>query len=107
MSPTSLPGHALYPHLLKPLDLGFTQLKNRVLMGSMHTGLEDGRDLSKLAAYFRERAEGDVGLMVTGGFSPNIAGWVKPFAGTLATSRSEEHTSELQSPDHLLCRLLL
>ena len=86
MSPTSLPGHALYPHLLKPLDLGFTQLKNRVLMGSMHTGLEDGRDLSKLAAYFRERAEGDVGLMVTGGFSPNIAGWVKPFAGTLATS---------------------
>ncbi|HIV69816.1 MAG TPA: NADPH-dependent 2,4-dienoyl-CoA reductase [Candidatus Aquabacterium excrementipullorum] len=86
MSPTSLPGQSLYPHLLKPLDLGFTQLKNRVLMGSMHTGLEDGRDLSKLAAYFRERAEGDVGLMVTGGFSPNIAGWVKPFAGTLATS---------------------
>lgn len=86
MSSTSLPGHSLYPHLLKPLDLGFTQLKNRVLMGSMHTGLEDGRDLSKLAAYFRERAEGDVGLMVTGGFSPNIAGWVKPFAGTLSTS---------------------
>ncbi len=83
MSP---PGHALYPHLLAPLDLGFTTLKNRVLMGSMHTGLEDGRDLSKLAAYFRERAEGDVGLMVTGGFSPNLAGWVKPFAGTMATS---------------------
>jgi 2,4-dienoyl-CoA reductase (NADPH2) len=80
------PGHALYPHLLAPLDLGFTTLKNRVLMGSMHTGLEDGRDLSKLAAYFRERAEGDVGLIVTGGFAPNIAGWAKPFAGTLATS---------------------
>jgi 2,4-dienoyl-CoA reductase (NADPH2) len=80
------PGLALYPHLLAPLDLGFTQLKNRVLMGSMHTGLEDGRDLSKLAAYFRERAEGDVGLIVTGGFAPNIAGWGKPFAGTLATS---------------------
>ncbi|MBA4111652.1 MAG: NADPH-dependent 2,4-dienoyl-CoA reductase [Leptothrix sp. (in: Bacteria)] len=77
---------APYPHLLAPLDLGFTTLKNRVLMGSMHTGLEDGRDLSKLAAYFRERAEGDVGLIVTGGFSPNLAGWVKPFAGTLATS---------------------
>lgn len=75
-----------YPHLLAPLDLGFTQLKNRVLMGSMHTGLEDGRDLSKLAAYFRERAEGGVGLMVTGGFAPNIAGWAKPFAGTLSTS---------------------
>lgn len=75
-----------YPHLLSPLDLGFTKLKNRVLMGSMHTGLEDGRDLSKLAAYFRERAEGDVGLIVTGGFAPNLAGWAKPFAGTLATS---------------------
>lgn len=75
-----------YPHLLAPLDLGFTQIKNRVLMGSMHTGLEDGRDLSRLAAYFRERAEGGVGLMVTGGFAPNIAGWAKPFAGTLSTS---------------------
>ncbi len=82
----TLPGQTLYPHLLAPLDLGFTQIKNRVLMGSMHTGLEDGRDLSKLAAYFRERAEGDVGLMVTGGFAPNIAGWAKPFAGTLSTS---------------------
>ena len=80
------PAASPYPHLLAPLDLGFTTLKNRVLMGSMHTGLEEGRDLSKLAAYFRERAEGGVGLMVTGGFSPNIAGWTKPFAGTLATS---------------------
>lgn len=80
------PGADLYPHLLAPLDLGFTTIKNRVLMGSMHTGLEDGRDLSRMAAYFRERAEGDVGLIVTGGFAPNIAGWAKPFAGTLATS---------------------
>jgi len=85
-STTAAPGHALYPHLLAPLDLGFTTLKNRVLMGSMHTGLEDGRDLSRMAAYFRERAEGGVGLIVTGGFAPNIAGWAKPFAGTLATS---------------------
>jgi len=77
---------SLYPHLLQPLDLGFTTLKNRVLMGSMHTGLEDGRDLRKLAAYFAERAEGEVGLMVTGGFAPNIEGWAKPFAGTLSTS---------------------
>jgi 2,4-dienoyl-CoA reductase (NADPH2) len=75
-----------YPHLLAPLDLGFTTLRNRVLMGSMHTGLEDGRELSKLAAYFRERAEGGVGLIVTGGFAPNVAGWAKPFAGTLKTS---------------------
>jgi len=83
---TAATGQALYPHLLAPLDLGFTQIKNRVLMGSMHTGLEDGRDLSRLAAYFRERAEGGVGLIVTGGFAPNIAGWAKPFAGTLSTS---------------------
>ncbi len=82
------PAHALYPRLLAPLDLGFTTLKNRVLMGSMHTGLEEGRDLSRLAAYFRERAEGEVGLMVTGGFAPNIAGWTKPFAGTLWSSRA-------------------
>jgi 2,4-dienoyl-CoA reductase (NADPH2) len=75
-----------YPHLLSPLNLGHTTLKNRVLMGSMHTGLEEGRDLSRLAAYFRERAEGGVGLIVTGGFAPNIAGWAKPFAGTLSTS---------------------
>ena len=80
------PGLALYPHLLAPLDLGFTQLKNRVLMGSMHTGLEDGRDLTRLAAYLRERAQGQVGLMVTGGFAPNMAGWTKPFAGTLASA---------------------
>jgi 2,4-dienoyl-CoA reductase (NADPH2) len=79
-----------YPHLLSPLDLGHTILKNRVLMGSMHTGLEEGRDLSKLAAYFRERAEGGVGLIVTGGFAPNIAGWAKPFAGTLATSAAAQ-----------------
>ena len=85
-SDPALAGQSPYPHLLSPLDLGFTTLKNRVLMGSMHTGLEDGRDLSKLAAYFRERAEGDVGLIVTGGFAPNIVGWAKPFAGTLSTS---------------------
>jgi 2,4-dienoyl-CoA reductase (NADPH2) len=85
--PTPLTGAgAPYPHLLAPLDLGFTTLKNRVLMGSMHTGLEDARDLTRLAAYFRERAEGGVGLIVTGGFAPNIAGWAKPFAGRLATS---------------------
>ena len=76
---------APYPHLLQPLDLGFTTLRNRVLMGSMHTGLEEGRDLGKLAAYFAERARGEVGLIVTGGFAPNIEGWAKPFAGTLAT----------------------
>jgi len=74
-----------YPHLLAPLDLGFVTLPNRVLMGSMHTGLEDhARDFDKLATYFAERARGGVGLMVTGGFAPNIAGWLKPFAGRLS-----------------------
>jgi len=76
-----------YPHLLAPLDLGFTTLKNRVLMGSMHTGLEDGRKhFPAMAAFFAERARGGVGLMVTGGFAPNIEGWAKPLAGTLSTS---------------------
>lgn len=80
---------AAYPNLLAPLDLGFTVLKNRVLMGSMHTGLEDRRaDFPKLAAYFAERARGGVGLMVTGGFAPTRAGWLAPFASKL-TSRFE------------------
>ncbi|MEX1993403.1 MAG: NADPH-dependent 2,4-dienoyl-CoA reductase [Steroidobacteraceae bacterium] len=77
-----------FPHLLAPLDLGFMTLPNRVLMGSMHTGLEDRReDYPKLAAYFAERARGGVGLIVTGGIAPNAAGWTKPFAGTLSGRR--------------------
>jgi len=78
-----------YPNLLAPLDLGFTTLKNRVLMGSMHTGLEDkSRDFPKLAAYFAERARGGVGLIVTGGFAPNIVGWLSPFGSRLSSSRA-------------------
>lgn len=73
-----------YPALFEPLDLGFTTLPNRILMGSMHTGLEDRRkDYPKLASYFAERAAGGAGLMVTGGIAPNISGWVSPLAGTL------------------------
>jgi len=75
----------LYPHLLAPLDLGFVRLRNRVLMGSMHTGLEDhARDYGKLAAYFAERARGGVGLMVTGGIAPNLVGSLAPFASKLS-----------------------
>ena len=75
---------AQFPHLLAPLDLGFTTLRNRVVMGSMHTGLEDRfYNYGKLAAYFKERAEGGVGLIVTGGISPNRQGWLLPFGGTL------------------------
>ena len=74
-----------YPHLLSPLDLGFTQLRNRVLMGSMHTGLEDrAKDYDKLAAYFGERAAGGVALIVTGGIAPSINGWLAPFASKLS-----------------------
>ncbi len=76
-----------YPHLLQPLDLGFTTLRNRVVMGSMHTGLEDRRsDIPKLAAYLAERARGEVGLIVTGGYAPNRQGWLLPFASRLADS---------------------
>ena len=81
-----MPGSNRYPHLLAPLDLGFTRLANRVLMGSMHTGLEDRvRDFPRLAAYFAERARGGVGLMVTGGFAPNVEGWLTPFGSRLAS----------------------
>jgi len=78
-------GH--YPHLLAPLDLGYTQLRKRVLMCSMHTGLEDdARLFPRLTEYFAERARGGVGLIVTGGFAPNIEGWAAPFSGRLASS---------------------
>jgi 2,4-dienoyl-CoA reductase (NADPH2) len=77
-----------FPNLLQPLDLGFTTLRNRVLMGSMHTGLEDkAKDFDKLAAYFEERSKGGVGLMVTGGFAPNWQGWLSPFGSKLSSRR--------------------
>ncbi|HFG6941654.1 NADPH-dependent 2,4-dienoyl-CoA reductase [Acinetobacter baumannii] len=73
-----------YANLLKPLHLGFTTIKNRVVMGSMHTGLEDRFfNYPKLAAYFEERAKGGVGLIVTGGISPNRQGWLAPAGGTM------------------------
>jgi len=75
-----------YPHLFEPLDLGFTTLKNRVVMGSMHTGLEDRfYNYGKLAAYFAERAKGGVAMMITGGISPNREGWLLPAGGTMNT----------------------
>lgn len=76
-----------YPNLLSPLDLGFTTLRNRVVMGSMHTGLEDrAGDTAKLAEYFAERARGGVGLIITGGYAPNKTGWLLPFASQLVSS---------------------
>lgn len=77
--------------IFEPLDLGFTQLKNRLLMGSMHTGLEEDKEhLGRLAAFYRERAQGGVGLIVTGGFSPNRAGRLAPFSAKLTSSREQE-----------------
>jgi 2,4-dienoyl-CoA reductase (NADPH2) len=79
--------HPLYPHLFEPLDLGFVVLPNRVLMGSMHTGLEERRDgFRRMAVFYAERARGEAGLIVTGGVAPNRAGWVSPFSGKLSTS---------------------
>lgn len=72
-----------YPHLLKPLDLGHVTLKNRVLMGSMHTGLEETRDWNRVAEFYAARARGGVALMVTGGMAPNREGGVFPGAAGL------------------------
>jgi len=84
-----------FKHLLEPLDLGFTTLPNRCLMGSMHTGLEDkAKDFPALASYFAERARGGVALMVTGGFAPNVEGWLSPFGSKL--SRKSETKRHLQ-----------
>src|SRR5262245_5943416 len=81
--------------LFQPLDLGFTHLKNRLVMGSMHTGLEEDKDgLNRLAAFYRERAEGGVGLIVTGGIAPDRAGWLSPFAAKL-TSKTEQKRHEI------------
>ena len=90
-----------YPHLLSPLDLGFTTLRNRVLMGSMHTGLEDkAAHFPALAEYYAERARGGVGLIVTGGFAPNRTGWLLPLASKLTTSAEARQHRQLTAPVH-------
>ncbi|MGB1207516.1 MAG: FAD-dependent oxidoreductase [Chitinophagales bacterium] len=101
-----------YPNLLSPLDLGFTKLKNRVLMGSMHTGLEETKNgFHKMATYFAERAKGQVGLIVTGGVAPNRAGWVKPFAAKLTNKKeADKHrivTDAVHAEDGKICLQIL
>ncbi len=82
------PSMSPYPHLFSPLDLGFVLLPNRVLMGSMHTGLEEiGDGLKRLAAFYAERARADVGIMVTGGFSPNRAGCLFADSAMMSTTK--------------------
>ncbi|QNS07791.1 NADPH-dependent 2,4-dienoyl-CoA reductase [Streptomyces xanthii] len=90
-----------YPHLLAPLDLGFTTLPNRVLMGSMHVGLEEAENgFTRMAAFYAERARGGVGLMVTGGIAPNEAG--RPWAGgaKLTTEAEAEQHREVTDAVH-------
>ena len=80
-----------YPHLLQPLDLGFTTLRNRVLMGSMHVGLEEAKDgFERMAAFYAERARGGVALMVTGGIAPNDDGRPYPGGARMATEEEAE-----------------
>lgn len=89
------------PNLLSPLDLGFTTLRNRVVMGSMHTGLEDrARDTGRLAEYFAERARGGVGLIITGGYAPNRAGWLLPFAAQLLSASEARRHRRITSAVH-------
>ena len=82
----------MYEKLLAPLDLGFTTLKNRVLMGSMHTMLEEAPNgVEKAAAFYAERARGQVGLIVTGGIAPNMEGNATPFGAMMATLEEAHH----------------
>ena len=93
-----LPGHTRYPNLFSPLDLGHTQLRNRCIMGSMHTGLEEQPDgFERMAAFYAERAAGGVGMIITGGISPNEEGGMvvtdehgKPLAAASKLNTEEE-----------------
>ncbi len=101
-----------YPHLFAPLDLKVAVLPNRVLMGSMHTGLEDHRrDAHRWAAFYAERARGGVALMVTGGIAPNLSGWLAPFAAKLNrrwdVSRHRPVTQAVQAEGGRICLQIL
>jgi 2,4-dienoyl-CoA reductase (NADPH2) len=101
-----------YPLLTAPLNLGFTTLRNRMMMGSMHTGLEDKtKDFDKLAAYFEERAKGGIGLIVTGGYAPNMEGWLAPFASKMSSRSMVKHhrkvTEAVHRHDGKICMQLL
>jgi 2,4-dienoyl-CoA reductase (NADPH2) len=101
-----------FPKLLEPLDLGFTQLKNRVLMGSMHTGLEEHKDgMERMAAFFAERARGGVGLIVTGGFGPNKEAATHPHTKIISSNEDAlEHkviTDAVHKEDSKICMQIL
>eukprot|EP00760_Papus_ankaliazontas_P030402 PhM_4_TR4809/c0_g1_i1/m.20182/K00219/fadH; 2,4-dienoyl-CoA reductase (NADPH2) len=92
-----------YQRMLAPLDLGWTMLKNRVMMGSMYTGLEEAptRKWEQMAAFYAERAEGDVGLIVTGGVSPNRIGRLRPQALQLSSPTQAQRFLEVTRAVHL------
>ena len=96
-----------YPKLLAPLDLGFTTLKNRVIMGSMHTGLEELKGgYEKMAVFYGERVKGGVDLIVTGGIAPKIAGWVSPMGSKLKNSRSvAQHQIVTKAFHGMVCKI--
>ncbi|MBL7774950.1 MAG: NAD(P)-binding protein, partial [Saprospiraceae bacterium] len=107
-----MPQHPHYPHLFEPLDLGFTALPNRILMGSMHTGLEEDKGpLKRLAAYFAARARGGAGLMVTGGIAPNRQGWLAPFGAKMSTrAEARQHqavTAAVHAEGGRICMQIL
>ena len=109
---TATPGTSKYPHLLEPLDLGFTKLRNRTLMGSMHTGLEEVKGgFDRLAAFYAERARGGVGLIVTGGIGPNSEGAVFQHAAKMSTEEeSDKHkviTQAVHEADGKICMQIL
>lgn len=101
-----------YPHLLEPLDLGFTTLKNRVLMGSMHLGLEEAKNgFERMAAFYAERARGGVALMVTGGIGPNGVGTVWANAAQMASAEDVDNhrivTDAVHAEDGKICMQIL
>jgi len=109
---TASAGANKYPHLLEPLDLGFTTLRNRTLMGSMHTGLEEVKNgFERLAAFYAERARGGVGLIVTGGIGPNSEGAVFQHAAKMSTEEeSDKHkviTQAVHEADGKICMQIL
>lgn len=101
-----------FPKLFEPLDLGFTQIKNRVIMGSMHTGLEEHKDgMTRMAAFFGERARGGVGLIVTGGFGPNAEGATHPHTNLIKSEedalKHKEITDAVHAEDSKICMQIL
>ena len=99
----------LYPSIFRPLDLPYTTIKNRVMMGSMHTGLEeDSKNFSRLAAFYKERAQAGVGMIVTGGFSPNWSGMLSPFSAKLSNQReSQKHCLITETVQQHDCKIIL